>query len=48
MKVTSIGDDAFYDCASLAVITLPDGVTSIGRSAFIEPVKFRAVEKHPK
>ncbi len=32
--VTSIGDDAFYDCASLSSITIPASVTSIGNLAF--------------
>ena len=34
--VTSIGDQAFYFCYSLASITIPDGVTSIGTSTFYE------------
>ena len=34
-NVTSIRDDAFYGCSSLATITLPEGVTSIGGNAFI-------------
>ena len=33
-RVTSIGEDAFYDCKSLTSITTPNSVTSIGRSAF--------------
>ena len=33
-SVTSIGERAFYDCSSLAAITLPEGVTSIGEDAF--------------
>ena len=32
--VTSTGDFAFYDCAGLTSIDIPNSVTSIGRSAF--------------
>ena len=32
--VTAIGNSAFYNCWSLASVTIPDGVTSIGDSAF--------------
>ena len=32
--VTSIGDDAFYECSGLTSITIPDSVTSIGSGAF--------------
>ena len=34
IKVTAIGSYGFYDCTSLANITLPDGLISIGDSAF--------------
>lgn len=37
--VTSIEDYAFYDCSSLTSVTLPESVTSIGRSAFCGGVK---------
>ncbi len=32
--VTSIGDEAFYNCAGLTSITIPDSVTNIGWGAF--------------
>ena len=32
--VTSIGNSAFQNCASLTAINIPDGVTSIGNNAF--------------
>ena len=32
--VTSIGDEAFYDCSSLQQLTLPHGVTSYGADCF--------------
>ena len=33
-SVTSIGQDAFYDCRGLTSITIGDGVTTIGKEAF--------------
>ncbi len=33
-SVTSIGDEAFYDCYDITSITIPDSVTSIGNYAF--------------
>ena len=33
-SVTSIGNDAFYDCYGLTSINIPEGVTSIGNDAF--------------
>ena len=32
--VTSIGDEAFYECSNLADVTIPSSVSSIGRMAF--------------
>lgn len=32
--ITSIGDEAFYDCTSLTSVTIPNSVTSIGDGAF--------------
>lgn len=32
--ITNIGDEAFFDCERLRIVTIPDSVTSIGNSAF--------------
>ena len=34
LSVTSIGEEAFYDCSGLTSVDIPDGVTSIGSYAF--------------
>ena len=34
--MTSIGDDAFWDCSGLTSITIPNSVTSIGGQAFCD------------
>ncbi|MBR0064693.1 MAG: leucine-rich repeat domain-containing protein, partial [Paludibacteraceae bacterium] len=34
--VTSIGDDAFYNCSALTSVTIGNSVTSIGNYAFYE------------
>lgn len=33
-NVTSVGDEAFFDCYMLTGVTIPNSVTSIGYSAF--------------
>lgn len=34
LPVTRIASNAFYDCASLTAVTIPDGITRIGNQAF--------------
>ena len=41
--VATIGDRAFYACASLTSVDIPEGVTSIGRAAFYECVCLRSI-----
>ncbi|MBQ8283185.1 MAG: leucine-rich repeat domain-containing protein [Paraprevotella sp.] len=40
-SVTSIGDEAFYDCYRLTDITIPNSVTTIGNDAFKNTLWYR-------
>jgi len=42
-SVTSIGDDAFYDCFRLTNAAIGSGVTNIGEGAFADCAKLRAI-----
>ena len=42
-SVTSIGDDAFYECTNLASVTIPDSVTSIGDYAFYDCLSLTSI-----
>jgi hypothetical protein len=35
-SVTTIGQNAFWGCTSLASVTIPSSVTSIGQQAFFQ------------
>jgi len=34
--VTAIGDNAFYNCRAITLVTIPNNITSIGKEAFRE------------
>ena len=42
--ITSVGNNAFYDCSNLAEVTLPDGVSEIGNNAFRDCDKLEAID----
>jgi len=41
--VTSVGDDAFYECTNLASVNIPDSITIIGSSAFSDCTSLTSV-----
>ncbi len=41
--VTTIGNEAFRDCANLTIITIPDGVTTIGDRAFFRCKNLKSI-----
>lgn len=43
MKKEDIENNAFYNCTKLTSITIPEGVTSIGKSAFAYCSKLTSV-----
>ena len=43
LPVTSIGNDAFYECASLTSVIIPSGVTNIGTGAFFSCINLTGV-----
>lgn len=41
--ITSVGDNAFYDCSNLAGVSLPDGLAEIGSNAFRDCEKLEEI-----
>lgn len=42
--ITSIGDQAFYNCSRLSSVTLPDGLKKIGTGAFVGCAQLTQIE----